>query len=147
MKSYEESVSSRIQSVAAQAQDRRKVLRQTGNFNKGLQMMTAKLLQNSIELLVSMMRRGREDMRQKKRMISETGGKLEAAMETEQFKVLKGIMDSDKKLDEMIEKNQKRDEWQKKTVTEGVAFRDKVAAVVDSLGGSLGTELALLRSQ
>ena len=37
-------------------------------------------------------------------------------------------MDSDKKLDEMIEKNQKRDEWQKKTVTEGVAFRDKVAA-------------------
>ena len=55
----------------------------------GLQMMTAKLLQNSIELLVSMMRRGREDMRQKKRMISETGGKLEAAMETEQFKALR----------------------------------------------------------
>ena len=43
----------------------------------GLQMMTAKLLQNSIELLVSMMRRGREDMRQKKRMISETGGKVD----------------------------------------------------------------------
>ena len=57
----------------------------------GLQMMTAKLLQNSIELLVSMMRRGREDMRQKKRMISETGGKLEAAMETEQFKALRSF--------------------------------------------------------
>ena len=57
----------------------------------GLQMMTAKLLQNSIELLVSMMRRGREDMRQKKRMISETGGKLEAAMETEQFKAFRSF--------------------------------------------------------
>merc|ERR1719379_3106720 len=73
MKSYEDSVASRMTAVADQAADRRKVLRQTENFNRGLQMMVAKLLQNSIQLLVSMMQKGREEMVKKKAMISATG--------------------------------------------------------------------------